>query len=163
MEKILLMLLAVQGVLGGIDTLLNHELLARLPQRSEARLEVALHACREFLYGSFFVSLAWWSWLGAWSLLPAVLLGLQIAVDAFDEAVENKTRVLPQNERLLHFAITVNLGLICASLVIVLWNWSGQATALARVHHGILSWTVSALGVAALLWSGRDFWAWRQL
>lgn len=163
MEETLLTLLALQGVLGGIDTLLNHELLARLPQRPEARLEVALHACREFLYGVLFLGLAWWSWQGAWALLPALLLGLQIAVDAFDEAVENKTRVLPQNERLLHFGITVNLGLICASLAMVLWNWSGQATALMPADHGVLSWILSALGVAALGWAGRDLRAWRQL
>lgn len=34
-------------MLGGIDTLVNHELLARLPQRRDARGEIGLHSLRD--------------------------------------------------------------------------------------------------------------------
>jgi hypothetical protein len=64
-ELILVILLAAQGVLGGIDTLVNHEWLAKLPQRHEAQGEIGLHALREANYAILFGGLAWLSWHGA--------------------------------------------------------------------------------------------------
>ena len=40
-------LLAAQGLMGGIDTLYNHEWLEKLPRRADARGEIGLHAIRE--------------------------------------------------------------------------------------------------------------------
>ena len=50
-------LLTVQTLLGALDTLWNHELVERLPSRRAARVELALHAAREFVY--VFLFLAW--------------------------------------------------------------------------------------------------------
>jgi hypothetical protein len=38
-----------------------------------------------------------------------------------------------------------------------------QATALVAKSHGLLSWLLSALGLAAGAWSLRDLLAWRRL
>ena len=60
-------LLTVQTLLGALDTLWNHELVERLPSRRAARVELALHAAREFVYVFLFLALAWREWHGAWA------------------------------------------------------------------------------------------------
>lgn len=64
-ETLLPLLLAVQGFIGGIDTLVNQEWLTHLPRRAQARTEVGIHVLREASYGLLFAALAWLSWHGA--------------------------------------------------------------------------------------------------
>jgi hypothetical protein len=156
-------LLVVQGVLGGVDTLVNHELIEHLPRRIEARPELALHALREANYGVLFAGLAWYAWHGTYAVVIGALLAGQILVDACDEAVENRIRVLPQNERVLHFLLTLNLGVIAAVLTPLLFAWAARPTGLALAGHGILTWVLSGLALASAAWSVRDFLAWRAL
>jgi hypothetical protein len=162
-ESLLPVLLAAQGVMGGFDTLVNHEMIARLPQRPEARREIGLHSIRESIYGALFLGLAWFAWQGAWAFAVAALLAAEIVDTACDEYVENKTRVLPQNERVLHVLLTLNLGLITATLAVVLVQWAQLPTGVVRIDHGFLAWILTALGLASLAWSLRDFLAWRRL
>jgi hypothetical protein len=162
-ELLLPWLLVAQGVIGGTDTLFNHEIVERLPQRMEARGEIALHALREALYGTLFVGLAWHAWHGTAALAIAALVAAELIVTATDEYVENRIRVMPQNERVLHVLLTLNLGLIVAVLVVVLRDWGDQPTALVRVDHGALSVALTALGLASWAWSLRDLSAWRRL
>jgi hypothetical protein len=156
-------LLVLQGVMGGIDTVLNHELLERLPYRVQARREIGLHSLREAIYAALFIGLAWHAWHGALAAVIALLLGAEVFVTATDEWVENHSRVLPSNERVLHVFLTLNLGLLIAVLVPVLLAWSSQPTALVATDHGWLSWALSALGATAAAWSVRDLAAWRRL
>jgi len=162
-ELLLPWLLVLQGVVGGTDTLFNHEMVERLPQRMEARGEIVLHAVREALYGTLFIGLAWFAWHGAAALAIAALVAAEVVVTATDEYVENRTRVMPQNERVLHVLLTINLGLIVAVLVVVLSDWGGQPTTLVRVDHGAASVALTALGLASWAWSLRDALAWRRL
>lgn len=163
LETLLLALLVMQGVLGGTDTLLNHELIERLPQRLEARTEIGLHSIREAIYAVLFGGLAWFSWQGAWVALIGILLLAQVIVDASDEYIENRIRTLPQNERVLHFFIVLNFGFIIALLAPTLTVWATGPTTLGWVDHGVLSWALSGLALAAFAWSVRDFLAWRGL
>src|SRR6266513_316847 len=101
-EALVPALLAVQGVLGGIDTLLNHEWLARLPKRPEARGEIGLHSIREATYATLFAGFAWFDMQGSVCALVAALLVLEVIITSCDEFVENRIRLLPQNERVLH-------------------------------------------------------------
>src|SRR4051812_16163838 len=101
-ESLLPWLLLAQGVVGGADTLLNHELIARLPRRPEARAEIGLHALREAIYATLFIGLACFAWHGAAAALIAALLGAEILVTSSDEFLENRSRLLPQNERVMH-------------------------------------------------------------
>lgn len=162
-EYLLITLLILQGIIGGVDTLINHELLERLPARTEARGEILLHALREAIYAALFAATAWYVWHGAWGFAIAALLAIEILVDAIDEFVENRIRVLPQNERMLHFIMIINLGLIAAVLVLVLLDWVPQPTALQRTSYGWPSWLLSLLSLAALGWAIRDMAAWRRL
>lgn len=95
MEAVLPILLVAQGVLAGVDTVLNHERLARLRKRPEARPELALHVGREAIWAGLLVALAWFAWHGAYAWLIAALLATEIAITAFDELVENRIRVAP--------------------------------------------------------------------
>ena len=156
-------LLLLQGILGGLDTLLNHEIIARLPHRPEARREIGLHSIREATYGTLFVGLAWWEWHGAAAFVIAALVAGEIVVTATDEFIENRIRVLPQNERVLHVFLTLNLGAIIALLVPALRGWSGEPTALVRADHGLVAWALTALATIAAFWCVRDFRAWRRL
>ena len=95
-------LLAAQGLMGAYDTLVHHELVERLPRRMEARREIGLHSIRESLYAVLFIGLGWFAWHGALAPLMVGVLVAEIGVDAVDEWTENRVRVLPQNERVLH-------------------------------------------------------------
>ena len=162
-ESVLPILLLAQGVMGGIDTLLNHEMIERLPYRSQARREVGLHAIREAIYATLFGGIAWFAWHGAAAAAIAALLAAEVIVTVSDEHVENRSRVLPQNERVLHVFLTINLGLVIAVLVPILGEWSARPTALVALDHGWLSWVLSVLAAMAAAWSLRDLLAWRRL
>jgi hypothetical protein len=162
-EVLLPVLLVVQGIIGGVDTLINHEWLVRLPYRLDARREVGLHVLREATYGLMFGAIAWFDWHGTWSLCIGMLLLAALIIDAADEFVENKTRVLPQNERMLHFVLILNLGFISLLSLPLLIGWYQRPTVLMHVDHGILSWVLSVLALAACAWSLRDLIAWLAL
>ena len=156
-------LLVAQGVMAGVDTVLNHELIVRLPQRREARTEIGLHVLRELIWTALFAGLAWFAWHGAAAALIALLLAAEILVTACDEFVENRTRVLPQNERVLHVFLTLNLGVIIVLLSPLLLDWWAQPSALVARSHGVFSWLLTLLALAAAFWALRDFLAWRRL
>lgn len=154
-------LLAAQGLMGAFDTLVNHELIERLPRRVEARREIGLHSIREALYAAIFVGLGWSEWHGALALVVTAVVVAEIAVDAVDEWTENRIRVLPQNERVLHFFLVLNLGAI--ALCLISTGWHAQASALLMRDYGWLSWVLLFFGVSSAAWSVRDFIAWRRL
>ena len=163
MEGLLPFLLLAQGVMGGVDTLLNHELIAQLPQRPQARTEIGLHVLREAIWAALFIGLAWFAWHGALALVVVAVLAAEILITAVDEFVENRIRVLPQNERVLHVFLTLNLGVIVALLAPRLLEWGAQPTGLAARSYGVFSWVLTLLALAAAFWALRDFIAWRRL
>jgi uncharacterized protein (TIGR01777 family) len=148
--------LAVQALLGGFDNLWHHELEAKLPQRASARRELALHAAREAIYGVVFFGLAWFEWRGAFALLLAGLLAIELVITLADFLEEDRTRQLPPLERVLHTLLAVCYGLFLGLLAPRLAGWGRQPTALVAAPHGALSWlfTLFALGVVA--WSVRN-------
>lgn len=156
-------LLLLQGVLAGVDTLLNHELIARLPQRQQARTEVGIHVFREVIWTILLSGLAWFAWHGAAAALIAALLAAEVLVTAWDEFVENRSRVLPQNERVLHVFLTLNLGAIILVLAPLLAEWGARPTALVPAGHGIVSWIISVFALCAGAWAVRDTLAWLRL
>jgi hypothetical protein len=156
-------LLVLQGALGAIDTVLNHELLEGLPHKRAARGEVGVHAVREAVYGALFLGFAWFAWLGAFAVVIAALLIAQVAVTVSDELVENRVGVLPQKERALHVFLTLNLGAILALFVPAFLDWWANPTELAPAHHGWMTWALSLLGIASAAWSVRDLLAFRRL
>jgi hypothetical protein len=156
-------LLVLQGAMGALDTIVNHELIEALPRRPEARGELALHSAREAVYAALFLGLGWFAWLGAAAFVIVILLVAQIAITVTDELIENGIRVLPQNERALHILLTLNFGALLALLVPVLADWMANPAALEPSYSGWMSWALLALGIASAGWSVRDLVASRRL
>ena len=156
MDGLLATLLLLQAAIGGADTLFNHEIVARLPRRPEARREVALHAVRESIYATLFIGLALLEWRGAAAWIIAALLAAECAVTGTDELVENRIRKLPDNERVMHVFLTLNLGAIIAVLVPRILDWSQAPTGWARVSPGGAGWALAAFGLASAAWAVRD-------
>ena len=162
-EVLLPLVLLAQGAMGGVDTLVNHEYIAELPRRPEARTEIGLHVVREAIWAALFGGLAWFAWHGAAAAAIGALLAVEIVITACDEWVENRIRVLPQNERILHIFLTLNLGAIITVLYPLLREWGSHPTALVPTGYGALSWIISLFALSALGWAVRDTLAWRRL
>jgi uncharacterized protein (TIGR01777 family) len=149
-------LLVLQTLMGGFDNLWHHEITERLPTKRAAAGELALHAARELIYTAVFLQLAWLEPRGAWALLLLALLGLEIGITLADFVLEDRTRRLPPLERVLHTVLAINFGVLLAVLAPQLLAWWGQATLLAPVSHGGLSWLLSVFATGTLLWSVRN-------
>lgn len=159
----LFILLSVQAVMGAFDNLWHHELQAQLPQRLSARRELGLHTLREAIYGIVFIGLAWWQWQGAFAVLLAGLLGVEVVVTLADFLEEDRSRTLPPFERVLHTLLTISYGLFLAVMLPLLWAWAQAPTRLQPVSHGAWSPLLTLYGVGVLAWSLRNLIAWRRL
>ncbi|MGJ3231782.1 MAG: TIGR01777 family oxidoreductase [Oceanicaulis sp.] len=149
-------LLGVQIVLGGLDNLLHHEMTEALPAKPEARRELALHSARELIYAGVFAVLAVLRPEGVFALVLAAVLLIEIVITLADFLEEDRTRVLPPFERVLHTVLALNYGAILALLAPVLWLWAQAPAGIAVEPRG--AWTplllIAALGVG--LWGVRD-------
>jgi hypothetical protein len=148
--------LMAHGVIGGLDVILNHELIVRLPRQPTAGPEQRLHTAREFLFAAIFFSLAWHGWHGQWVWWIAALFLAECGVSLRDMVVEGDTRVLPVPERVLHVFLFTNLGVVMALLAMALIEWHALPTSVVRVDYGWASWVMSGMGLGSLAWALRD-------
>lgn len=148
--------LLLHGVLGFLDIVVNHELLAKLPKRGDAAPEEALHAARETIFASLFACLAWYEWHGAWVWWIAALLLCEIVVSARDVIVEGDTRILPPSEQVVHLLLFISLGVLITLIAYALVWWHGAPTAVVRVDYGWASWVLTAMSVLSFVWAVRD-------
>lgn len=148
--------LMLHGVLGFLDIVINHELLAKLPKRGDAALEEALHALHETIFACLFAALAWYEWHGAWIWAIAALLLAEVIVSTRDVIVEADIRILPVPERVLHLLLFINLGVLMTLVGYALLWWHGGETAPVRVDHGWASWVLTLMSVLSLVWAVRD-------
>src|SRR5262249_52811864 len=103
-------LLVAQALMGAFDTIYHHELKAALPRCETAVLELRIHAVRSVLYAVLFASIAWCVPCGAWISALWVLVGVEVLLTLADFLVEDRTRLLPQSERVLHTLLAINGG-----------------------------------------------------
>lgn len=148
--------LLVHGLLGFLDIVVNHELLAKLPKRGDAASEEALHAARETIFACLFSALAWYEWHGGWVWGIAALLLAEVIVSARDVIVEGETRVLPVAERVIHLLLFVSLGVLITLVGYALLWWHAGETAPVRVDYGWASWVLTGMAVLSLVWAVRD-------
>jgi uncharacterized protein (TIGR01777 family) len=149
-------LLIVQCLLGALDTFWNHEWKERLPQRRGARVELALHSLREFIYVFVFLALAWREWHGIWVACIAVPLLAEVAITAIDFVIEDRTRVLRAFERVLHTVLTVLFGVFLMALAPVLVVWAREPAAVVPASYPFFSTVFTWLAAGMLLWALRD-------
>ncbi|HYH97628.1 hypothetical protein [Hyalangium sp.] len=166
-----LWLLAIQGVLGALDTLYYHEWRARLPAGVPGtRPELLLHAARDFLYALLFGSLPWVAWRGAWAGVLALVIATEIVITLADFVVEDRVRqplggVFP-GERCMHTVMAILYGAVLAHLAPVLlaaWELpTGLVMEPAPVSQA-LRVGLSLMAVGVLCSGVRDFYAALQL
>lgn len=175
-----LWLLALQGVLGGLDTLYYHEWRARLPARAAcARIELQLHAARDFIYAIVFSTLPWLAWQGWWTVVLAVLLLAEIVITLADFIVEDHVRqplggVYP-GERAMHAVMGIVYGAMLAQLIPILLSWWSAPTRLVMAPPAVPEawrWLLVALAVGVFFSGVRDLcaacalphsaWPWRS-
>ncbi len=161
--KIVLSILICQGLLGCFDVFWNHEWRERLPSRVSAMREQQIHGARELLYAIIFLGLAWYSWHGGWTLAIAGLLAAEILLTAWDFIVEDKTRILGPNERVLHLLLSMGGGAYVALLIPELLRWAALPAALQPENYGVLSWVLTLLGGGVFIWGIRDTWSGMRL
>lgn len=166
-----LWLLAIQGALGGFDTLYYHEWRARLPAGVPGtRPELLLHAARDVLYALLFGSLPWLEWRGAWAVGLALVIAAEIVITLADFVVEDRVRqplggVYP-GERCMHTVMAILYGAVLAHLVPVVWAWGHLPTEFAVAPAPVpeaLRWTLQLMAAGVLTSGARDLYAALQL
>jgi uncharacterized protein len=151
-----LTLLAVQGLLGAFDTLYYHEWKLRLPARPHARLELVLHAARDFAYALLFGTIGWLTWHGSLAWFFGLLLALEIGITLWDFVEEDRTRTLPPGERVMHTVMAILYGAFLAHLLPEVLIWARHPTGFAPASYGLLSWVLTAMAAGVFLSGARD-------
>ena len=146
----------IQVILGGFDNFWHHELTEKLPSKPSARYELTFHFIRELIYAVIFFGLAWYEWHGTWAIILALLLATELIVTMCDFVIEDKTRILPAFERVLHTVLAINIGIFLAVIYPVLYNWVHLDTAMMPVNHGVWSWLYTAFAAGVFVWGIRN-------
>jgi len=164
---VVLWILAVQGVIGGFDTVYYHEWRARLPALGRnAALELKLHAGRDFLYAILFGTLPWLSWQGLWVLVLVTILLAEIILTLWDFVAEIGVRKslgdVYAGERVTHAIMGILYGVMVAFLITTLKHWWLMPTSLINSPPEIpelLRWSLLAMAVGVFLSGVRDLYA----
>jgi uncharacterized protein (TIGR01777 family) len=127
-----------------------------LPQRTSARRELALHSAREAIYAMLFAGFAWLQPEGAWVLVPALLLAIEVVITCADFLEEDRSRRLPPLERVLHTLLALSCGVLLGFVAPLFATWAGRASALHTVDHGWISWVLSVVALGLVAWSARN-------
>ncbi len=162
-ELIALQLMAIQGVLGAMDTIYHHELTEALPQRNSARKELSIHSIRSTIYAVLFFGLSAWTWSGVWAWVLIFLFSVEIVLTLWDFVVEDKTRLLPPTERVMHTILAINGGAFIALLALNIPVWLAGPSEFIWAPHGYLSVFLMICGVGVGLSGIRDGFAAYQL
>jgi hypothetical protein len=156
--------LVLHGLLGGFDTLYNHEWDARLPQQPSAALELKLHAARSAIYAVIFGGLAWFEWHGALVIVLAALVVAEFTLTLIDSVVEDRTRTVAATERVVHMMLGVSTGAWTGFVFYTgFTEWWRQPTALGPTGYGEVSWLLTFFALAVLISAVRDAAAARHL
>jgi hypothetical protein len=152
-------LLLVQASLGAFDTLYYHEYRLRLAHGLHTRVELRLHAARDFAYAIIIGSLGFVTWHGrlVWGLL-ALLLG-EICITLWDFIEEDKIRRLPAGERAMHAIMGIVYGAFLAFLIPQMIDWSTLATGFGASYHGFPAWMLLVLAAGVFVSGIRDLMA----
>lgn len=158
-----LCVLLVLALMGAFDTIVFHELVARLPSTPAARRELQLHAARDVAYFILFASLAWLEPHGWLVLVLAVLLATEIGITLSDFIVEDGTRKLPAGERSMHAIMGITYGIFVALIFPQAAGWAHQPTGFSAASYGLLTWLLSLFALGVLGSGIRDALAARAL
>jgi hypothetical protein len=152
-------LLLLQASLGAFDTLYYHEYRLKLAQQGHARLELRLHASRDFAYAIIIGSLGFVTWHGAFAwLLLGLLLG-EICITLWDFIEEDRIRRLPAGERAMHAIMGIVYGAFLAFLIPQMIEWSKLTAGFGPSYHGFPAWMLLVLAAGVFVSGIRDLMA----
>ena len=154
--ELLLWYAVVQGLLGAFDMFYHHEFKEKLPWRKTASKEMILHGIRNFFYSIIFISLGWIAWQGVYAWIFAAIIVIEVLITIYDFVEEDRTRKLPESERITHTILTINYGAIIMLLVPVIMDWGRMETGFYIMNHGLLSWLMTIYALGVFIWGWRD-------
>jgi hypothetical protein len=96
---------------------------------------------------------AWQGWLVG--LLVLVLL-FEILITPWDFIEEDLRRPLPPGERVMHTVMAIVYGAFLANLLPQLAAWAAEPTEFVPVHHGLVSWLMTAMAIGVFASGVRD-------
>jgi hypothetical protein len=140
-------LLLLQASLGAFDTLYYHEYRLKLAQGVHTRMELRLHAARDFAYAIIIGSLGFVTWRGAFTWVLLGLLAAEICITLWDFIEEDKVRRLPPGERAMHAVMGLVYGAFLAFLIPQMVEGARLTTGFGPSYHGFPAWLL--LGLAA--------------
>ena len=149
-------LLLVQATLGAFDTLYYHEYRLRLARGAHTRVELRLHAARDFAYAIIIGSLGFVTWRGGFAWVLLALLAGEIGITLWDFIEEDKIRRLPAGERAMHAVMGIVYGAFLAFLIPEMIRWSALATGFGPSSHGFPAWILLALAAGVFASGVRD-------
>jgi hypothetical protein len=149
-------LLTVQACLGAFDTLYYHEYKLRLAHGPHTKIELRLHAARDYAYAVIIGTLGWMTWHGAFAWILGALLLTEIIITLWDFIEEDKIRKLPAGERAMHAIMGIVYGAFLANLVPEMIHWAGKPTGFGPAYHGFPAWILSLLAIGVFLSGIRD-------
>lgn len=161
--SVALWLLAVQGILGGIDNLWNHEWRAKLPSSPAARRELQLHAARGLIYGPVFLAFAWVELRGLFAVALLAILAVELFITLADFVEEDRSRTLSPQERVLHGILTLNYGAFLAFALPAVAAQAAMPSAIVSVDHGWSAWLLTVYAIGSCGFGVREALAARRL
>ena len=149
-------LLLIQACLGAFDTLYYHEYTLNLPHGDHTKVELRLHATRDFAYAIIIGSLGFVTWNGplAWILLG--ILALEICITVWDFIEEDKIRRLPAGERAMHSIMGIVYGGFLAYLVPEMLLWADRPGGFGPSYHGFPAWMLLLIAIGVFVSGVRD-------
>ena len=149
-------LLLVQASLGAFDTLYYHEYKLKLAHAMHTRVELRLHAVRDFAYAVIIGSLGFVTWRGTFAWVLLGLLLAEICITLWDFIEEDKIRRLPPGERAMHAIMGIVYGAFLAFLIPEMVLWSRTATGFGPSYHGFPAWMLLVLAAGVFTSGIRD-------
>jgi uncharacterized protein len=115
------------------------------------------------LFGGYitvvFGSLAWTTYKGLYAWFLGGLLFTEIIITLQDFIEEDRTRIVPPGERVMHALMGIVYGAIMTSLLPQIITWSEFATHFAASNNGAMSWILTAFAVGVFVSGVRDLLA----
>jgi hypothetical protein len=149
-------LLLLQASLGAFDTLYYHEYRLKLAYGVRTRVELRLHASRDFAYAIIIGTLGFVTWQGAFAWGLFGLLVVEICITLWDFIEEDKIRRLPPGERAMHAVMGIVYGAFLAFLIPEMIDWSRLASGFGPSYHGFPAWVLFVLAAGVFASGIRD-------
>jgi uncharacterized protein (TIGR01777 family) len=150
-------LILVQMALGIFDILFHHELTERLAWRPTQKRELMLHGARNLMYAGLFLVLGWVEPHGALALIVLAALAVEVVITLIDFVEEDRSRKLPETERVAHTLLALNYGAILMLLIPALLALAARPTGFAVMGQGLWSGLATFASVGVLVFAARDF------